>query len=190
MRGAEEFRMFIAIPIPGEVTSRIREVELELGRSLSGVKWVEPENLHITLKFLGNVPSNRVEEIAEGLRRAARGLPSFKIGLTGIGCFPPGGNPRVIWVGIREGGGELRRFSSRVEEEMEGIGFPREKRQFVPHLTLGRARDGFQDPRGVLGTYQTVEFGSFMTRSIRLMRSRLTRSGPIYSLLAEADLEG
>ncbi|MDI7277312.1 MAG: RNA 2',3'-cyclic phosphodiesterase, partial [Anaerolineae bacterium] len=140
---SEGVRTFVAIELDvdlrttlGELQGRLRRAPLaRLGR------WVAPEGIHLTLKFLGNVPAGRVPELGEALRRACARIAPFEIAIAGLGCFPSYQRPRVLWVGVEEPTGSLERLYSAVERELERVGFRPEGRPFTPHLTLARVSD-------------------------------------------------
>ncbi|MFQ6001979.1 MAG: RNA 2',3'-cyclic phosphodiesterase, partial [Anaerolineae bacterium] len=138
----EEIRTFVAIELNEEIKSELTRVQEMLKEKIATphLRWVNPANVHLTLKFLGNVPLDRIQEITAALREACIGLSPFIMGVSGIGCFPSTNNPRVIWVGVQEETGRLKRLQERVEERLAGLGFKPEPRPFHPHLTLGRVR--------------------------------------------------
>lgn len=185
----EEVRTFVAIELGGGMAERLAEVQNLLRRQISGVRWVHPSSIHLTLKFLGVVAVQRVSEIEAAVARAAVEARSFQVDFQGLGCFPNTRSPSVIWVGV---GGELeplRRLQGRVEEELEGIGFAREDRAFSPHLTLGRvAKTAVGAERRSLGDVvakaPVERLGEIQVEAISLMRSQLTPSGALHSRLA------
>src|ERR1700745_1541462 len=132
-------RLFVAIEISAEIRQRINEFVTRLQPRLSNARWVRPEGLHITLKFLGNVPDERRPVIEQALRRidAIR----FEVSVQRIGVFPNQRSPRVLWVGI-ESGLDLPNLAKESDNVLASLGFEREKRAFTPHVTLARFKEG------------------------------------------------
>jgi 2'-5' RNA ligase len=191
----EEVRCFIAIELPEGVKRGLRELQAQLkAGSLAPVKWVEPENIHLTLKFLGNVSAGRIEEIGQAMTEAVRGTTPFSLEVEELGVFPNPKRVQVVWVGL---GGEVEkliRLQQRLDSGLERLGFAPENRRFTPHLTLARIRDrATPQEREKLGQLiAETEFDStqsFMANSIKLMKSQLTKEGPIYTCLNSAEFE-
>jgi len=187
-------RSFIAIDLPAGVRAELTSLEDKLKASRHPfVKWVDPENMHLTLKFLGDVASDSIPQIVEAMSRAAKSHSTFKLEVAGTGAFPNWQRPQVVWVGV---GGELDRLNSLqkgLESALSPMGFPTESRTFSAHLTLGRLRDRVtpDDRRRFAEFAQKVELTaslSFEVNGIRLIRSQLTPAGPIYTELAVAKL--
>jgi len=173
-------RLFWAVNLPEPLKSRLASVQKELAKFCPGVKWVEQENLHLTVKFLGEAPDILVPDITAKVQEALAGLQPFELLLQGTGTF--GRPPRVIWVGVGGDLEALRKVWDRVEDALAPAGFPRETRGFKPHLTLGRVREG----RKVRLPDETVGMdgsAAFTVASVDLMRSVLTPRGPVYSVL-------
>jgi len=192
----EQIRSFIAIELSEEARKGLARLRKELERDEHKfVKWVDPGGIHLTLKFLGNVPSQRVTEITEAMRRAVRGTAPFSLEVSGLGAFPNLKQIRVLWVGI---GGELDRLSTlqqSVDSALAALGFAREERPFVPHLTLARVREGTSAPEKkgfgeLVGSATFEEKYPVEVEAIRLMRSQLTPAGAVYTCLSVAGLDG
>lgn len=179
-------RLFIAVPSAPELRGDIEEIKEELRGSGADVKWVEGENLHFTLKFLGEVPKSQIPEISCALSRVSSLLHPFSIRFLGVGCFPNAGNMRVVWLGI-ENDSDLLSLQKQVEEAMEALGFAREKNSFRAHLTLGRVRTarGKDLLRKTIEKIRDVEAGRMEVSSFTLMKSHLTSKGPSYSVVEE-----
>jgi 2'-5' RNA ligase len=187
-------RSFIAIHLPADVRAELTSLEDKLkARRHSFVKWVDPESMHLTLKFLGDVTVDSVPQIVESMSRVAMASAHFKLEVAGTGAFPNWQCPQVVWVGV---GGELDKLNALqkgLESALSPLGFPPEGRSFSAHLTLGRLRDRVtpDDRRRFADFAQRVEFKAslaFEVGAIRLMKSQLTPDGPIYSELAVAEL--
>ena len=185
----EKIRAFIAIELPQEIKVQLRELQqrLKVGKE-EAVKWVEPEAIHLTLKFLGNITWKKVEEISQAVSPVVKEVRPFALRPEGLGAFPNLRAPRVVWVGV---GGDLEvllTLQGRVDQALSLLGFEREK-GFSPHLTLGRVREK-APPRirellgRELGELEVPGMTSFQVASVSLMRSTLTPSGAIYSRLA------
>jgi 2'-5' RNA ligase len=157
------------------------------------VRWVRPEGIHLTLKFLGEVESDRIEEVSRRIWAVAQGHRAFRVQVAGVGCFPSPQRPRVVWVGVKEQAGTLAGLQNDLERALSAIGFAREDRPFNPHLTLGRVRREASPVDaarvGALIAGQSEELlGEVEVREVTLFRSDLRPTGPIYSALAVAEL--
>jgi len=190
----EQIRSFVAIDLPDEAKKGLTSLRRELERDEHRfVKWVDPGGVHLTLKFLGNIPSRRVTEVTEAMRKAAQGLSPFLLEISGLGAFPSLKQPRVVWVGA---GGQLDKLSTlqqNIDSALATLGFTREERPFVPHLTLARVREGASASErtrfGELVGSVTFE-GKYHVEveAVRLMRSQLTPAGAIYTCLSAVGL--
>ena len=193
---AEMIRAFVAIKLDEKTIAALHRAQASLRNKPSGQtgRWVRPEDIHLTLKFLGDVPTEAVPEITQALKIACAPSAPFDITLAGVGCFPNCRQPRVVWVGIKETV-FLRNLQSAVEEAVNELGYPPEERAFSPHLTLARVERNAK-PKEVAALGQEVErsalgeIATFHAERVSLMRSDLRPSGPIYSELAEARLLG
>ncbi|MDZ7338850.1 MAG: RNA 2',3'-cyclic phosphodiesterase [candidate division KSB1 bacterium] len=177
-------RTFIAIDIPAAQKEQIATLQGQLRALGARVTWTRPEGIHLTLKFLGDVDEGQIAQVAEAVGRAARGIEPFEVSIAGTGAFPDFRRPRVLWVGVKEPSGRLKALAQAVELQLQPLGFPREGRDFSPHLTLGRVKD----PRGVepvVRALQQTNFvgGSFAVQEVVVMRSDLKPSGAEYTAL-------
>jgi len=183
-------RSFISVELPNELKKRIYASTSILQEIESGIKWVEEQNLHLTLKFLGWVEEKDTEKMINLTEEAARGLGSFKINFADLGTFPEGKSPRVIWIGITEGGERLKEITEKLEEKLSKAGFRSEEREFSAHLTLGRVKD----KKGVDLVVEKINqskdqvFGELVVDHINIMKSTLTLKGPIYEKIKEVKL--
>ena len=191
----EKIRTFIAIELDESIKDSLTELQERLkGEAPRGsVRWVRPGGIHLTLKFLGDVPADQIGEIAEALQEGCQGFASFYLSCGGLGCFPNLKRPRVVWVGVQEETGTLARLKKSIEENVAPLGYPTEKRKFSPHLTLGRVqkRAGSGDLRQLgelIGALEIGMLGQMQVRSVNLMRSDLRSSGAVYTRLAEVEL--
>jgi RNA 2',3'-cyclic 3'-phosphodiesterase len=137
------WRLFVAIELPPHIRKQIKDHIDHLRAEFPEVRasWSREENLHLTLKFLGDVPVARVEELSRATERAARKVNPFELAIKGCGAFPPKGQPRVLWIGIEDHSGSLARLHRALEDECTASGFERDNRAFHPHLTLARLRE-------------------------------------------------
>ncbi len=190
----EEVRCFIAIELPEGVKKSLRELQAQFkAESLAPVKWVDPDNIHLTLKFLGNVAADRLEAISSAMTNAVQDISPFKLEVKELGVFPNPRRVQIVWVGMSGETEKLSRLQQRIESGLEKLGFPPENRRFTPHLTLARLRDrATPQEREKLGQLiAETEFDasqSFVVDSVKLMKSQLTREGPIYSQISSAEL--
>jgi 2'-5' RNA ligase len=193
----DKIRTFIAI----ELDESIKEGLTRLQEGLKGeapqgsVRWVRPAGIHLTLKFLGDVPADQIGEITRALERSCQGFAPFSLACGGLGCFPNLKRPRVVWVGVHEETGTLPQLQKAIEANVAPLGYPTEKRKFSPHLTLGRVqrRVSSGDLRRLgeqVGASGIGTLGQMEVRSVNLMRSDLRPSGAVYTRLAEVRLKG
>lgn len=177
-------RTFIAVELTEELKKKIEEVQFSLKKIKTNIAWVKPGNVHATLKFLGEVPEDKIENVYEGANKALEGMKCFKLGLKDLGCFPNLRRPRVIWIGVEKGKEELALMQKKLEQEMERIGFPREEREFSPHLTIGRVKS----PKNIEQLTELIRDTNFQTEEIEIkevvvMKSQLHPAGAIYTPL-------
>jgi 2'-5' RNA ligase len=191
----DTIRTFIAIELAPDLLRRIGHLQTRICEDVpSGlVRWVRPEGIHLTLKFLGEVPATQIEAIATGMQSASAPHAPFGLTVQGLGCFPDPRRPRVVWVGVEEPSGALARLQREVERAMTPLGFAPEKRRFSPHLTLGRVKGHKPDELGALGDYVTqakVQVGEMEVAAVHLIKSELRPAGAVYTALAVAPLVG
>jgi 2'-5' RNA ligase len=179
-----DLRCFIALELPKELKSDISSLTENLRDSGADVRWVPSENLHLTLKFLGNVPEEGLPGIRERVEEAAARSRSFKALLSGVGVFPGARRPRVVWIGL-EDADELPALQGRIDENLRALGFQPEGRPFSPHLTIGRVRSQKGTVRLMKGleALKDTVFGEFTAGSVSVMKSRLGPSGAKYTRL-------
>jgi 2'-5' RNA ligase len=188
-------RTFIAIELEEPLRVAVGQVQAQLKRQMppGSVRWVAPEAMHLTLKFLGDTSTSRIRAIVDALTNACAGFPPFTLTLAGRGCFPNVRRPQVVWVGIHDSGRMLARMQDSVEKHVAPLGWPREPRGFTPHLTLGRVvRDASAETAAHVGeavTQSVVEtIGAQVVSAVHLIQSDLRPSGPVYKNLASVRL--
>jgi len=191
----EQIRSFIAIELPEEVRGGLAKLRTQLERSEHRfIKWVDSEGIHLTLKFLGNIPFKQVAEVTKAIEEAAQGIPPFHLEISGLGVFPNLKQPRVLWVGI---GGEIHRLlrlQQNIDFALASLGFAKEERPFMPHLTLARVRQGASpmERRNFGELAMSAKFEASYpvdAKAVSLMRSQLTPDGAIYTRLSMVGLE-
>ncbi|HEU5305447.1 MAG TPA: RNA 2',3'-cyclic phosphodiesterase [Gemmatimonadales bacterium] len=181
-------RLFAAVPVPDPAREQILKLLSRLREGGWPVRWVNDEGLHLTLKFYGEVASDRLEVIGEALRFAADGAGALALRLGELGAFPSRARPRVLWVGI-DAPPALELLQDRIERGSEAIGFPPEGAPFQPHVTLGRVREGQRIPPGGLEDFADgFEQVPFVAQQLVLYESMLTTSGPRYQSRLTLDL--
>lgn len=185
-------RSFLAIELPESILKRIEEVQRDLKSSGADVRWVSPQNIHLTLKFFGNIEESEIDPIVQSITETVRATSPISIKVQGMGAFPGLKNPRVIWVGLNDEKKILISFQKQLDGELQQIGFQPEDRPFHPHLTLGRMRSSRGKNELVKGMerYREEEFGSFEVERVVLFKSDLRPEGAIYSRLKEVRLGG
>ena len=173
-------RLFAGIPIPEPARGQLLGLLGKLRATSWPVRWVRDEGLHLTLKFFGEVPPERLEVIEEAVRSAVRGTGELPLELTELGAFPGGSRARVLWLGLASPPA-LELLQDRLERRSEAIGFPPEGSPFRPHVTLGRVREGQRIPRGGLSKFsEGYERVACLAPDLVLYESVLTRAGPHY----------
>lgn len=190
-------RTFIAIELDEELKGNLGRLQDQLGERMppSSIRWVRPEGVHLTLKFLGDTPVERVDEVKVALASAAAEVGPFTFTVGGVGCFPSTRRPRVVWVGLHEPAGTLARLRDAVERHVAPVGFPTERRPFHPHLTLGRVqrRASTSEVRKigevVAGSIAGTIDEMAVTR-VSYIKSDLRPTGAVYTMLAESELRG
>ncbi len=183
-----QLRLFVAVDLPHDVREALDRLQSDLRRrDLSSLRWVRPEGIHLTLKFLGDTPAEQVPVIEEAVAGAVRGAP-FRLALGRPGTFGSRRGPRVLWVDLAADVGRLRELQAAVERALAEAGFPPEERGFSPHLTLARVRQppapGTADRVSRALEAVSPPRAEFEVEEVVLMRSRLQPSGAVYERLA------
>ncbi len=183
-------RCFIAIELDERIIRRLQNIQSILKKTNADIKLVEPENLHITVKFLGEISEKQVSIVKEIMNKIAKEFTEFEISVENLGAFPNINHPRAIWAGVREGADKIISIHKRFEGELVPLGFRKENKEFKPHITLCRVK-GFAGKdklktrvKGLIDT----EFGYMKVKSIALKESKLMPTGPKYTTLYEVKL--
>lgn len=188
-------RTFVAVELDEELRGNLAHLQRRLRDRVAprSVRWVRPEGIHLTLKFLGDTPLAQVDEVKAALAQAVREVQPFTFTVENLGCFPNSRRPRVVWVGLHEPSGALHRLREAVEAQVAPLGFPTERRSFHPHLTLGRVQR-------YASTSEVREIGDVVSGSnigivdemavaaVSYIKSELKPSGAVYTTLLEAEL--
>lgn len=183
-------RTFIAIELDKKITDALAEIQKELKSSQADIKWVRPENIHLTLKFLGEVEEARIKEIIQRLKELGSQIKPFALRISGLGTFPGLKSARVIWAGIKEDTDELMKLAKMIEDGLITLGFPKENREFSAHLTLGRFRSN-KNRNKLIRRLEETQIPQRLTQqiaSIALFKSLLHPTGAVYQKLSEINL--
>jgi len=184
-------RTFVAVEIGEAIRRAAAKLIEELRTASADVTWVAPHNMHLTVKFLGDVAAERIPQISATVAEAVAGVRAFDLEVRGVGAFPNVPRPRTIWIGTGAGEAQLAEVAEGLESALAKLGFAREGREFRGHLTLGRIRH----PGPALATLSQMlheraglEFGQTTIREVVVFSSQLERGGPIYEALSRAAL--
>lgn len=183
----QTIRSFIAIPIPTPLRKSAANLVRRLQGERDGIKWVPGDNLHLTLKFLGDVDNREVPQVCQVVRDCCAKIPAFPLEFHGAGAFPNPDRPRVVYAAVREGGEPLSQLVACLETNLAKLGFKPEPRDYVPHMTLGRTRGGSR--RGSTDLAQRIEahsdhpLGTMVAEKVLVMASFLDNEGPTYQTM-------
>jgi len=186
----KSLRLFFALPLSPRMIDIVSHHMEQFRSSGADIKWVKPENLHVTLKFLGETPKARLVTIIEAGKRSHAGIEPFETFWSGFGAFPSLKKARVIWAGMSKGQESLKRLALTLEQEMVHEGYPAESREFTPHLTIGRTRSpaGLEKLARLVESSRNSKIGTMQVTTFSLMKSTLTPGGPIYEELSKFSL--
>lgn len=183
-------RAFIAIELSDQIKDTLAQIQSYLKDSDADVKWVEKENIHLTLKFLGEINEKKLQQIKTVVDKIGKLSKPFEITLKDIGVFPKIGSPKVIWAGLDKGAKESIDIAKHMDEELSKMGFEKESRPYAAHLTIGRVRSpkNKEALKEKILNFQLSAVNFQLISSIALFQSTLTPNGPIYTKLHEAKL--
>ena len=185
-------RTFVAVLIAEDLKGKIAQVQGQVKKLAPDVKWVAPENFHVTLKFLGSVREDEIEQVCTAVDDAARAFSPFEIAVSGLGAFPSPARARVVWTGIQVGREQLCDLAAAVDAGLSKLGFERENKAFKGHITIGRVKTSRHLGRlaaGIEGV-DACDLGTQQVSSVAVMQSELLREGPVYSPVSESKLSG
>lgn len=183
-------RVFIAIELTGRTLGELASLQSALRKAGADVRWVEPENIHLTLRFLGDLVPEKAEELKRVLAETAAGSKPFELTIKDVGAFPGLVSPRVIWAGVGLGAAESARLAETIETKLQALGIPKEDRVFHPHVTLGRVR-GPKNCEKLRGMIEATKFeagSKINVDHLTLFESQLTPRGPAYTPLFKASI--
>jgi 2'-5' RNA ligase len=186
MSSSEKIRSFIAFDLSNDsVVNRIATAQKMIMQTNADVKLVEPKNIHVTVRFLGDIAPDMVEKVYAAMRNIK--FTPFNIQLTGLGVFPTINYPRVVWAGITDGADQLKRIWEQLEPQLHDLGFAPEPEGFTPHLTIARVRSGANKQRLVdlVERQEGYDFGNIRGDCLKLKKSQLSPKGPAYTTLKE-----
>jgi len=192
-RKNETWRVFCAIELPSLVIEKISEHILRLRAAApdSPASWSRPENVHLTLKFIGEIGQNRVADLSQAAAAAVAGFSPFEILIKNTGSFPKQGTPRVFWIGVDDYSEKLKQLQGKLEDECVQLGFAREARTFNPHLTIARGRKP-RGARALAALHKEMGFESInvIVKELTVIRSELSSAGSNYTVISRHALAG
>jgi 2'-5' RNA ligase len=185
-------RTFIAIEIPDSIHKKIAKVqdELESKKQRAHISWTKPGNIHLTLRFLGEIEESRIDSVGEAIEKAVQPFAPFTFLVTNFGAFPNFRRPRVLWIGIENPSSQLIQMAEKIEDQLSKIGFPSEKRKFSPHLTIGRVKSALSQSFVQLLQEKSFEGGEVRVEEVVVMKSELRPTGAVYTPLKKNRLMG
>ncbi|MGQ9455377.1 MAG: RNA 2',3'-cyclic phosphodiesterase [Armatimonadota bacterium] len=183
-------RTFVAVLLADELKTRIAEVQRQAKELAPSVKWIEPENFHITLKFLGNVREDALSGIFNAVDQVAGRFPNFELSIAGLGAFPNPRSARVVWVGVKQGREELAKLAGAIDTALTKLGFPKEAREFKSHITIGRVKNAkhLGSLAQKFDEIDATNVGRQIVSSVAVMKSTLKPEGAVYSPLRIVEL--
>ena len=188
----DDIRAFIAIELPEEIKLKLDEIQEMMKKGRTRAKWVAPESIHLTLKFLGGISQDTALTVTQAMEESALGTAPIHLGVSGLGVFPNDKRVQIVWAGVSGEVDKLTQLQKELDSRLSKLGFAPESRPFTAHLTLARMRDEAAPPErealGKLVQSSQFEGGAFTAASISLMRSQLRREGPLYTRIAAAPL--
>ena len=191
MNGEQTIRAFICIPVSPELLGKTAEIQGSL--SFQGVRWAKRDQIHLTLKFLGDIPAASVGDLEAAIRRACQGVKPFRLSLEGLGCFPGPKRPSVVWIGVGGDTATLQQLQKQIENETSALAGRQEAREFHPHLTVGRVKNlPFRElPRlgAQIQSAQVGALGDWTVEAVHLMQSELLPDGARHTSIASVRLE-
>jgi len=188
-------RAFVAVELPAELKKELDRLEALLKKNSPPViKWVDPNSIHITLKFLGDTSDAVLGDLILAMEESVVGVSPFKLDVCQLGAFPAVDRPQVIWVGVTGEMDNLARLRDNIEKNTEPLGFKRESRPFSPHLTLGRVRDGarpdeIQRIGKLIGETSFAALHNIDVKQINLLKSQLSSAGAIHTVIGSTKLK-
>ncbi|MEX2137795.1 MAG: RNA 2',3'-cyclic phosphodiesterase [Pirellulales bacterium] len=189
----QNVRTFTAVEVWPEIRERARVLINRFKETTAKVSWAKPDQMHLTMNFLGDVPMNDIAAVCKAVAEAVEPFKPFDVEMAGVGVFPSYDNPRTIWLGVGDGSEELASLHTALQDRLGNLGFRIEARRFHPHLTLGRVRSVPTGPgqlAGLIKQQADFEAGPMMVSEITVFSSELGREGPTYEALGHGELLG
>lgn len=187
-KDSSKLRTFIAIEIPESIRQKIAEVQEHLKKFNERVRWTKPGNIHLTLKFLGEVDKSRIDSIGAALEKASDEFSPIPCSVKNVGAFPNLRQPRILWVGLENPGNELTSLAQKIDAELNNLGFSKEKRKFNAHLTFGRIKSQVSDKFSDAIKNAKFDEEEIRVEKVILMKSDLKPAGAIYTPLKKIKL--
>ena len=183
-------RTFVAVLIAEDLKKKMSEVQEQVKKLAPDVKWVAPENFHVTMKFLGSVREDELAEVCAAVEEAVSPFSPFELSISGLGAFPSPARARVVWIGIEKGREQLSGLASAIDERLAGLGFEKEDKAFKAHVTIGRVKTSrfLKKLAEEIGSVDADNLGTQQVSSVVIMQSELLREGPVYSPLSVCKL--
>lgn len=177
-------RCFLGTKIDEDLVPEVRDIKEKFKRTGGDIKFVEDENLHFTVKFLGDIGKDEIKEV-DAVKEVVENFDPFEIGLVGTGVFPSLDYMKVIWIGVEDGKGEFTDLLQQIEDRLSEKGFEREKNEIVPHATIGRVKSGKNKKQvsSMVERLKGEKIGEMVVDKVTLFESELTPEGPIYKKL-------
>lgn len=190
-RNRNLIRAFVAVDVSDEVRASAESLIRDLAASGADVKWVEPHNLHLTLKFLGDVDLTETAAICAAVAQAAEGIEPFDLEIRAAGAFPDIRRPRTVWMGVTDKTGRLGKLFQNIENRLQKLRFSKESRRFQAHLTIGRLRGGgsVEALRELIELSADFDAGPTTVSEVVLYSSQLSSAGPAYDVLGRVKLK-
>ena len=188
-----EIRSFLAFELPEVMKNTIVRVYGEVGHYGLDARWVKPENIHLTIVFMGNIKTDDIASLGEEARNVCSGYGTFEIAIKGIGCFPNRQRPRVLWIGLNGDIERMSRFRDDLQKSLKAFGVKEERRRFIPHLTLARFRSTRKIGPGlgeILNAYEALDSPYECLSELFLFKSELNPGGAVYTKLKSWPLLG
>ncbi|NIA06038.1 MAG: RNA 2',3'-cyclic phosphodiesterase [Actinobacteria bacterium] len=181
-------RVFLALELDDLIKKQLARLQHRLSAVGADIRWVKSDQIHLTMKFLGELTDKMAVDVCRLCQNVSAEFTSFEFGVHGAGCFSNHGQPRVLWVGITDPSGSVRRLHERLEKTLGPLGLRRELRAFRPHVTLGRARSGknAQDLRLAVEKNKDFEVGIQQAQEITIFSSQLSPDGPLHTVIGRA----
>lgn len=180
-------RIFIGISLPNEIKEKIENIKKTFRQSMINAKWVEKENMHITLKFLGEIPEEKVANIAKIIAKTSKFFKPIILEIEGIGAFPNMKKPSVLWIGISKGNEEIIKYQNLLETNLVDLGFPKDTKSYHSHITIARIKN-HKNVDKLTTMIKEIKLGQMTFDKVDIIKSTLTPQGSIYNILEQIKL--